>query len=153
MGISSSAASAAPSHRTHATLSTRCINPPPRPQVQSCLPELLRLCGAEHALPPAARNGGAAAAAAAAGAVRLSVDLHVLDEAGRCWSVLLKTWQNVVSGEHRPTFVLENTGALGERLRGRAGEPACRLDRRSPLAGLTAWPRVGGLRLQPRLAR
>lgn len=33
------------------------------------------------------------------------------DEAGRTWTILMKTWQNVVSGEHRPTFVLENTGA------------------------------------------
>jgi hypothetical protein len=35
----------------------------------------------------------------------------VEDEAGRSWVLLMKTWQNVVSGEHRPTFVLENTGA------------------------------------------
>lgn len=157
----------------------------PRIQVQQCLPELLRLCRAEHAL-PAVRNGGP---------VKLSVDLvshpagrgrascnlqaasrqlreaiavagmcsmhacmrrrrtrhidrcpqdaclacmhecphlvaaclpahppaprHVRhsslqvvdDEAGRTWTILMKTWQNVVSGEHRPTFVLENTGA------------------------------------------
>lgn len=45
------------------------------------------------------------------GPVKLSVDLAVEDEAGRSWVVLMKTWQNVVSGEHRPTFVLENTGA------------------------------------------
>lgn len=71
----------------------------PRIQVQQCLPELLRLCQAESAL-PAVRNGGP---------VKLSVDLVVDDEAGRTWVVLMKTWQNVVSGEHRPTFVLENT--------------------------------------------
>lgn len=71
----------------------------PRIQVQQCLPDLLRLCQAEHAL-PAVRSGGP---------VKLSVDLTVVDEAGRTWVVLMKTWQNVVSGEHRPTFVLENT--------------------------------------------
>ncbi|PRW50817.1 VIVIPAROUS1 isoform A [Chlorella sorokiniana] len=71
----------------------------PRIQVQQCLPELLRLCRAEHAL-PAVRSGGP---------VKLSVDLVVDDEAGRTWTILMKTWQNVVSGEHRPTFVLENT--------------------------------------------
>lgn len=44
------------------------------------------------------------------GPVKLSVDLVVEDEVGRTWVLLMKTWQNVVSGEHRPTFVLENTG-------------------------------------------
>lgn len=72
-------------------------------QVQQCLPELLQLCQAGHAL-PAVRSGGP---------VKLSVDLEIVDEAGRTWVLLLKTWQNVVSGEHRPTFVLENTGSLG----------------------------------------
>ncbi|KAL4423409.1 hypothetical protein ABPG77_009987 [Micractinium sp. CCAP 211/92] len=71
----------------------------PRIQVQQCLPELLQLCQAGHAL-PAVRSGGP---------VKLSVDLEIVDEAGRTWVLLLKTWQNVVSGEHRPTFVLENT--------------------------------------------
>lgn len=79
---------------------TRCLPLPASPQVQQCLPELLRLCQAEHALP----------ALRGAGPVKLSVDLTVEDEAGRTWVLLLKTWQNVVSGEHRPTFVLENTG-------------------------------------------
>lgn len=80
---------------------------PPLPplQVQQCLPELLKLCQAEHAL-PAVRSGGP---------VKLSVDLTVVDEAGRTWVLLMKTWQNVVSGEHRPTFVLENTGGPGTR--------------------------------------
>ncbi|KAI3426892.1 hypothetical protein D9Q98_006836 [Chlorella vulgaris] len=71
----------------------------PRIQVQQCLPELLQLCQAEGAL-AAVRSGGP---------VKLSVDLLVEDEAGRPWKLLMKTWQNVVSGEHRPTFVLENT--------------------------------------------
>lgn len=28
---------------------------------------------------------------------------------GNKWVVTMKTWQNVVAGQHRPTFVLENT--------------------------------------------
>ena len=35
---------------------------------------------------------------------------EVWDASGRAWAITLKTWQNVVRGEHRPTFVLENTG-------------------------------------------
>lgn len=33
----------------------------------------------------------------------------VIDQHNQEWVVTLKTWQNVVSGQHRPTFVLENT--------------------------------------------
>lgn len=31
------------------------------------------------------------------------------DQFGNEWTVTMKTWQNVVAGQHRPTFVLENT--------------------------------------------
>jgi len=35
---------------------------------------------------------------------------RAIDQHGQPWAVSLKTWQNMVSGQHRPTFVLENTG-------------------------------------------
>jgi hypothetical protein len=43
---------------------------------------------------------------------RLSTNLSILDEHNTEFVVTLKTWQNVVSGQHRPTFVLENTSAF-----------------------------------------
>jgi hypothetical protein len=53
-------------------------------QVQQCLPELLRLCRAERGLPAGAAGGGSS------GAVKLSVNLEVVDEAGRTWVLLLR---------------------------------------------------------------
>ncbi|KAI7835667.1 hypothetical protein COHA_010406 [Chlorella ohadii] len=106
----------------------------PRIQVQQCLPELLRLCRAEHAL-PAVRSGGP---------VKLSVDLVVDDEAGRTWTILMKTWQNVVSGEHRPTFVLENT-ALQSLAVSQPSTAAPELPAPLPLSGTAQPAAAGGL--------
>ncbi|KAL4538007.1 hypothetical protein Ndes2437B_g09090 [Nannochloris sp. 'desiccata'] len=76
----------------------------PRAQVECCLDQLLRLGGA----------GSAAASLKANLVPRLSVNLSILDEYNTEFIVTLKTWQNVVSGQHRPTFVLENTSAFME---------------------------------------
>ncbi|GAB4818684.1 hypothetical protein N2152v2_005730 [Parachlorella kessleri] len=68
--------------------------------VQQHLEELLVLGGAADSI----------AGCCQAGPLRLAVNLEVCDASGRAWAITLKTWQNVVRGEHRPTFVLENTG-------------------------------------------
>lgn len=55
----------------------------PRIQVQQCLPDLLRLCRAEHAL-PAVRNGGP---------VKLSVDLVSMRSSCCCVLMLVAQWR------------------------------------------------------------
>lgn len=79
-------------------------SPTTSPQVECCLEWLLRLGGA----------GSAAASLKVNLVPRLSVNLSILDEHNTEFIVTLKTWQNVVSGQHRPTFVLENTSAFME---------------------------------------
>ncbi len=74
----------------------------PRAQVECCLHQFLR-------------SGGAASAAASLrtdSVPRLSVPLSILDEHNTEYTFTLKTWQNIVSGVHRPTFVLENTSSF-----------------------------------------
>ena len=124
----------------------RCIDPL---QVQQCLPELLRLCRADRGLPAGAVVGGSS------GAVKLSVNLEVVDEAGRTWVLLLKTWQNVVGREHRPTFVLENTGewagqaggfergeCVGEERGGRSGKSTLPCLRKFTKEAMAAGSRI-----------
>jgi hypothetical protein len=48
-------------------------------------------------------------ALASSDSLRLAVELSMQDQFGNEWTVTMKTWQNVVAGQHRPTFVLENT--------------------------------------------
>jgi hypothetical protein len=74
----------------------------PRAQVEGCLEQLLRLGGANAAAASLKNNM----------VPRLSVNLSILDEENTEYIVTLKTWQNVVSGQHRPTFVLENTASF-----------------------------------------
>jgi hypothetical protein len=91
----------------------------PRAQVELCLLEVLRRGGAGAA---AAAAAAAAAGRAGGGApLRLAAPLAVDDAAGRRWGVTLKTWQNVVEGQSRPTFVLERTAGFMQAHAARQG--------------------------------
>lgn len=73
----------------------------PRNQVQRCLPTLLQLGGAGHAV-----------GQLGAYPLHLAADMAVLDRSGREFRVILRTWQNMVCGPRNPTFVLEQTAAF-----------------------------------------